>query len=260
MDGLEEGADVDVDLQFTGIEMDPVYAGDTQNRVLSLALHVEAQAVARMERRIEAVVDAYSTTARLIPAMEQVTFNEQIPHGARRQSIREMIETAGAIDSVLDTRIVLGKVEPGDDGAYACEARVGMAYRAEDGEYGSLLRRLPVVLQGEVPDKAAIKARLAGEITAAPTAGGVELRFSVDFHLLENRKLQMMTVGGIQQEEWEERPAFPSVVLRRCTDGESLWDIAKSYNTTTGELCLANGLEDCETAPLGKLLLIPKKR
>ena len=42
-------------------------------------------------------------------------------------------------------------------------------------------------------------------------------------------------------------------------EGERLWDIAKAYGTTTGDIVQANALEE-ESLPMGQLLLIPKKR
>ena len=51
----------------------------------------------------------------------------------------------------------------------------------------------------------------------------------------------------------------PSIVLRMVGPGERLWDIAKSYGTTAGDIVQANGLE--EDMPVGgRLLLIPRKR
>lgn len=260
MEGLDEGSVVDIDLQMTGIEMDSGHPGEGQNGMLNIALHIEAQAVARVERRLEAVVDVYSIQSRLIPLMEPIVLYELMERGSRRQSIRELIEVGDEIESVMDSRIVLGKMQKSEDGSTACEAMVSIFYRSEEGEYQALYRRLPVVLAGDVPPDASIKAKVGNDTTATATSGGIELRFSVDFQIIATKKLHIMTVGGIQEEEWIERPKHPSVVLRRCTEGECLWDIAKAYNTTIKELCIANMLEDSESAPGGKLLLIPKKR
>jgi LysM repeat protein len=54
-------------------------------------------------------------------------------------------------------------------------------------------------------------------------------------------------------------PRRPSVVLRRAVPGESLWDLAKSYGTTTEQIRLANQLED-EALPTNRMLLIPGVR
>ena len=50
----------------------------------------------------------------------------------------------------------------------------------------------------------------------------------------------------------------PSIVTRAVA-AERLWDIAKSYRTTTADIMQANELES-EEGLSGKLLLIPRKR
>ena len=51
----------------------------------------------------------------------------------------------------------------------------------------------------------------------------------------------------------------PSIVLRMVGEGERLWDIAKTYGTTTEDIVQANALGE-EAPQAGQLLLIPKKR
>jgi len=53
--------------------------------------------------------------------------------------------------------------------------------------------------------------------------------------------------------------AWREPVLRLAAPGESLWDIAKAYGTTTEQILQANELEE-EDLPLGRMLLIPSTR
>jgi hypothetical protein len=255
MDSISDGAAVDLNLHVTGVELD--IGGDGHN--ISVALHVEAQAVAYMERRIEAIVDLYSTTTHLRPLMEPLHLTELAERGVRRQSVREALDCEGDVRNVIDARVALGPVTRLESDELGCEACLSLLYQTEDGHYRSMSRKIAVPA-GVEADHAEITARHSGEITAAPSSGGVELRFSVDFSVLLTKPSRLMAVHGVQEEELRERPQQPSVVLRRCHPGEGLWEIAKRYNTTIGELCLANGLDDCDAPPDGKLLLIPKKR
>ncbi|MCL1807585.1 MAG: DUF3794 domain-containing protein [Oscillospiraceae bacterium] len=258
MDGLEEGAAVDIELQVTGVELD-VGSVSGDPRSVTIALNLEAQAIGHMERMLEAIADLYSTAGHLRPIMEQLHLTELAERGVRRQPVREALETEEEVRSIVSTRIILGPVSRLDSGEAGCEAFINVLYVNDDGEFRSLCQKLAVPA-GIEAESASLSARQAGEITAAPSAGGIELRFSVDFVFVVTRSSNLMTVGGVQEEESAELPSRPSVVLRRCHPGEGLWDIAKRYHTTTKELCMANGLEDCEAAPDGKLLLIPKKR
>ncbi|MDR0293303.1 MAG: DUF3794 domain-containing protein [Oscillospiraceae bacterium] len=259
MDGLEEGAAVDLDLRVTGVEVEAGGGPGGEPRGISIALHLEAQAVGSMERRLEAIVDLYSTSAQLRPLMEPLHLTELTERGVHRQAVRETLETGEDVRSVIGTHVMPGPVTRLESGELGCEAYVSLLYVTDGGGFRSLTRKLAVPA-GFDADGAAAAARQAGEITAAPSSGGIELRFTVDFPYTLTKTARLMAVGGVQQEEAAEGPQRPSVVLRRCQPGEGLWEIAKRYSTTTGELCLANGLEDCEAAPDGMLLLIPKKR
>jgi hypothetical protein len=260
MDGLEEGATVDLDLRATGAELDVgILSGDA--RSISITLHLEAQAVASMEREIEAIVDLYSTAGNLRPLIEPLSLTGLTDRGTRRQPVRESLETEDEdVRSIISTRVMLGPVTRLESGEIGCEAYVGLLYSTDGGEIRSMTQKIAIPAGAEA-EGAVITARQTGEITAAPSSGSIELRFAVDFLITVTKPVKLLTVGGVhEEEEPADRPVRPSVVLRRCHSGEGLWDIAKKYNTTINELCLANGLEDCEAAPDGKLLLIPKKR
>jgi hypothetical protein len=258
MDGLEEGAAVDIDLRVTGIELD-VGSVSGDPRSVSISLHLEAQAVAHMERRLEAVTDLYSTAAQLRPLFEPLHLTEMAERGIRRQAVRETLELEDDVRSVISTRVITGPVTRLESGEAGCEAFVNVLWLNDDGEYRSHAQKFAVPA-GIETDNAMLSVRQTGEITAAPVSGGIELRFSADFAYIESKTAKMMVVSGVQEDEASERPPQPSVVLRRCQGGEGFWEIAKKYNTTINELCTANGLEDCDAPPDGRLLLIPKKR
>ena len=49
-------------------------------------------------------------------------------------------------------------------------------------------------------------------------------------------------------------------MLRALRQGERLWDLAKQYRTTVGDILAANDLAEEAAAAVGKLLLIPRRR
>ena len=67
-------------------------------------------------------------------------------------------------------------------------------------------------------------------------------------------------MSDVQTGEEEETAAgqVPSIVLR-VMGRERLWDVAKSYRTTTADILRANELSEGESLN-GRLLLIPRSR
>ncbi|MDR1693034.1 MAG: DUF3794 domain-containing protein [Oscillospiraceae bacterium] len=259
IDGLEDGASVDFLLRFTGCEMGVNNGLGGEHRQIAVTLHFDAQAAAYMERSLEAITDLYSTQANLNLQMEPVQLTELNERGVKKQPVRESLEIGEDVRTVIDTNVTLGPITRLGGDETGCEAYVSMLYADDNGDLKSVSRRLEIPA-GIDTEGAKIVNHQAGEVTAAPASGSMELRFAVDFSFLATKPFNLLTVAGVVEEEASEKPAHPSVVLRRCQEKEELWDIAKKYNTTIGELCLANGLEESEALPDGRLLLIPKKR
>ena len=100
-----------------------------------------------------------------------------------------------------------------------------------------------------------------GELYATPTAGGIELRFPLDFSYRTESKqiLDQISAAHLDEAQPHDTTHSPSIVLRRAEEGETLWELAKSYFTTQNDIMAANELEQ-ERAPGGMLLLIPRRR
>ena len=98
-------------------------------------------------------------------------------------------------------------------------------------------------------------------LTASPTADGVEVRFQVDFpyHSLKTSRAELVRDLAVEDSLQEDAARKPSIVLRVTEEGERLWDVAKRYGTTVGDIIRANDLEN-EQPGGGTLLLIPRKR
>ena len=75
------------------------------------------------------------------------------------------------------------------------------------------------------------------------------------------RQMEQLGIASLSAEETapQETGERPSIVLRQMAAGETLWDIAKAYQTTVNEIQQANDMEDQPTEP-GVLLLIPRTR
>jgi hypothetical protein len=103
---------------------------------------------------------------------------------------------------------------------------------------------------------------LAGEITAAGMSDGIELRFGVDFDIMLTKAAQTPALSGLtgDTETPLDDAGRPSVVLRRMSRDDNLWDLAKQYRTTRADLKTANDLESEESAVPGTLLLVPRCR
>lgn len=258
--GVEEEADCALDVLLTDLSCS-LGAGD--GRTVSVSLGLLAQAVVREERSVELLTDIYSVSSELTAELQSYTMNRLLEQNTRRQAAREVIETGVLAKSTLDTYVNLGavsQIREGEKLTFSADAVVTVVYLAEDDEIYSVSRQIAVPCQADVPEgyTCTCGCRNAGEAFATPTTGGIEVRFELDFHYMVQSTQRVTGVCGVQVNEAPVEEKGPSIVLRAVA-AERLWDIAKSYRTTTADIMQANELES-EEGLSGKLLLIPRKR
>lgn len=261
--GAAEEADCDLELTLNDISCQP---DPEDHRTISVSMGLLAQTVLREEHSVEVVSDLYSTAYELTVERQEDTFGRLSERGSRRQSFREILETSVAVKSVVDCSLAIGAVSQSWEGnllTMSADTRVMILYRGEDDELYSLVRPVPVSCQWEPEAGCSCFCRCScpGEFYATPTVGGIEVRFPLDFHYRAETRHTVLEAAAahLDEERLCDSTQRPSIVLRMVEEGETLWDIAKAYATTSADIIGANELTE-EAVPMGRLLLIPKKR
>lgn len=232
------------------------------SRSLDLTIDCIAQATVRGETRLELLEDAYSTTHFLTVEKEEytlVTVAEEFVHPLPQ---RHIFETERQVQVVEDSFVSTNKVtqtREGEQLTFECDITLTLLCCDQEGEYHSLEFSHTIQHSTEAPSHAVCccRCQCVGEIFATPTGGGIELRFTPQFiyTLVEGTPISAVSSASIGEPR---EKGNTSVVLRLPQQGETLWDIAKSYGTTTTQIIQANQLED--ELPIGKMLLIPSLR
>ena len=263
MDALDETARVTVNLTLTGIDLD--LRGD--GRTVSVELAIDAQALAVADRGLDILSDVYSTNFDIQPEAREISLLTMPDSFSGRAQARETVQLNPAAHSIVDTEITVmppeGRAEDGNT-VLNTEVIAKILYITEDGQYAGAEVRMPVSAAVPNPEGAHITARADtdGEIFSALTADGIEVRCTVIFDGTMSERQRLVTVDGVKgdMETPREGGGRASVILRRVDGDESLWDIAKRYNTTQKDIAAANALTETVELSAGMLLLIPRKR
>ena len=260
--GAGEDADCQVGVEVSAFQWEP----DGDGRQGSLTLELLAQAQVRRARPVTLLQDLYSTAYQMEADSQPQPLCRLVECSVRPQTVRELLETGELVRAVADGRLALGPVtqsREGEELVLTAQAELTVLYLDEDGQVQCVRRSLPVTCRLDCPEGARCRCRClpSGEVFAAPAAGGVEARFTVEFHCLvtQCQAVPMVTAARLGEPRSAGEGERPSMVLRLASPGESLWDIAKAYGTTTGQILQANELEE-EDLPLGRMLLIPSVR
>lgn len=261
--GAGEEGDCQVVVELNDLTYESMGDGDQS---VDVNLDLLAQARVWSRRPITVLQDLYSTGWNTEVQMGQQPVRQLVEQSVRPQSVRELVETGTMIRSVVDSWLTMGEVSRSREGEQlllTARPRVSILCLDEADQPQMVQKELEVICRLDCPEGAVCSCRClcSGEVFAAPVAGGLEVRFTVEFHcmaLLE-RKIPAVTGGRLGEERTRGGEGRPSIVLRLAAPGEALWDIAKAYGTTMEEIRQANELEE-GALPGNTMLLIPRAR
>ncbi|MBP3520908.1 MAG: DUF3794 domain-containing protein [Oscillospiraceae bacterium] len=261
--GVAEEAESRLVIALMGAEC--ALSSTGEGRTVEVELDAALQAVVSETRTVGVLTDAYSIHQALDIQWENCPVDLQMDKGLRSQNVREIWELAEPAREVMDCRAVVSQVTQSREGSkliLVAQTELELLYVNEQGELFSARRTMEVPCPLELPEECACACRCVpvGDCYATLVAGGIELRFGLDFHYQGISRRQITAVSSIspgQEESGGEEQ--PSLVLRMLERGERLWDVAKTYKTTIADIVKANELENGSDGT-GRLLLIPRRR
>ena len=262
--GVDE--DAACTLELTTTDLDCVLTGEGGGRTAAVSMELLAQASVRESRSIELLSDLYSISCNLKPTFQVYSLQDLLDASISHQTVREVLESELPVKSVIDSHVELGGLHTGREGdltTFTVDAAVTVLCLTEEDHISAMRQSFPITCKIPLPEGClcSCTCTTSAERFATPTAGGIEVRFSLDFRYVALSTRQVAGVVDVQAEEGGLRDTThqPSIVLRMLGEQEGLWDIAKSYSTTTEDIMRANELTE-ETIEPGRLLLIPKRR
>ncbi|MBQ3404842.1 MAG: DUF3794 domain-containing protein, partial [Oscillospiraceae bacterium] len=254
-----------VSLMPTGLYLSVETLSSTGENGIAMELHGVAQCAVTRQREIPYIADAYCTEGDLSLRKEEIDLPSNAVETRISEVIRDTLEAAAPVKSVVSSRARFGKVEqsPTVGGIMLrFTAEVTVLYRTEDGRLLSSVKKIPAELKYEgsgEPFNTAV-AVCPDPLLVTLSSEGFELRLPVEI-CAERRAAQTLTaVTGMEFEAAEpgERPKKPSLVLKRIREGEDVWELGKRYSSNERLIREANGLKPRESIQTGKVLIIPR--
>lgn len=257
----EDNLETNVSLYLSGAELYGIEGEDGKDRSISVTLNITAQVctIAQFDEMI--LTDFYSTKFQVHAAAETIAIPTVSPATMVRTSVRETLETGTTANELMDLSVVCEEVRcRPEEKTLTCDMVVSALYRGEDYQIYGLAKRIqvmcPVDTLSDTSQYDAISA-ISGDLLGTPTTEGIDVRFPVEFSLIQNQWEAYTIFDQFSLEEIKnEEKVKPSLLLRRVQKGESLWTIAKKCRTPEELLRQANALSD-DTVEEGRMLLIP---
>ena len=217
-------------------------------KTLSCEVHALLQAVCRSDVTIQYLSDAYAAampTERAYRALSLETAGEM------RKSLLKSSELFSVSEDCADVLAAYTRLVRSDKTA---NAEIDVIYRSKNGDLAAVHRQLP--LQGDLnaQDGRIITAELIKQ-DLQPEGEGIQAALEAEcmWQQCKRGELRALESVVLDEEHPYDLSALPAVTLVR-PNGESLWDLARSYHSCVEAIEEMNDTE----ANGEKMLLIPR--
>ena len=198
---------------------------------VSAELHILAQAVAGLSREISCISDAYSNRVPCTVRTESMELPQCPVTSTLPDTFRTLIELPEAAAEVICAGTSFSAPEI-RGGQLTSRASVRCMYI--DGARQVQLAQTvdDFTIDAPLPENVCGAVINTGEIYAAPSVGGIEVRVTVDADVRSCPMCRLECVTAIEEDAGAARPERPSVYIIPRRDGADLWGIAKKYGST----------------------------
>lgn len=229
-------------------------------RGISAEFHIVSQAVCTDSVRVTCVTDCYSNSRELEISSEETELGCVQRRSTVRATVHESLPATPPAAEICRVMCRTGAAVC-EGGTLKCPVTVTVLYRAADGQFYSVSRRLTSEAPAELGENeyAALVRASCTDCSASPSATGADVRLLVDFELLVVKKITVPQISSVVCGEELDAGCLPSITVVRAGPGDTLWALGKCYRSTARLIAAQNGLGEGESLE-GRTLLIPTAR
>lgn len=262
LEGAEDGDDALVDYSLKNCQC--TMMGGESGPVLQCDISADVCVRIQRDLRKQVLTDAFSTnwecTLKQSP-LEMPAAQQQVPAAGE---VRCVIETPERAAVLWDASITVKNC-----GAIAAEgtAHAGLCVSLVYGtEEGGLMQHTQIVeCEGRFAKMDPCECRCTCDpsgLSLSCVDGAVQMAGPVEFTVAAPAGSPILQVTSCELVEGspKTRRTKASLILRRAEGGETVWQLAKTFNTAPQQIVDANHLEDGGPLPPGQLVMIPFQR
>lgn len=269
LDGADEDCMCEVALAVNDVKVEAAAGVDGENNGLSAQITINAMVSARREQEFEIIQDAYSPVFEMNIERKAVNFEyvSEVIHA--NEMLKQPLDISGSNAGAL-TYCAAKAENPAvkiEGKKLTVEGELKVSMLAQDTGGGPLCMEKPMPFKLEQELKKPVKGgHCEPEITVVSAEGTLSSADKLDLRL---ELAVSAVVYGISGESAVSDMALDESRMKQCNKktltiyyadkGESIWEIAKMYNTSMNAVKQENELEN-DTLPDRRMLLIPKKR
>ncbi|MGL4654469.1 MAG: DUF3794 and LysM peptidoglycan-binding domain-containing protein [Sarcina sp.] len=263
-------SDLNCDFKFSVVNANYVVAQDDlgEDRIINLSFDIKSDVKVSKSEEIEVIEDAYSPEKDLSLIKERSLFDVRLGCGCTEAIAKDNVKLEDEEPvSVLSSKGEIVSIESEvKDGSVNIDGtlKVNCLYKSsnEDKEYGNKEVDLPFSATIEIPGvndqmDITVKGNLES-LHAAIEAGTIAIKGILSFNAKASYKEEKEYINTIEENEDCEVPKKKaSITIYVVEAGDTLWKLAKKYNTTMEAIANANNMELEDILNIGTKLIIP---
>ena len=254
----------DIDYEIKNMIIKPNSSGENS---IYVEIEIEESCMAYENKQINLIQDLYSPTCNLEFSQKKILSMNNIKKTQKNFSIKENINFTDIEEqNLLDVEIIPNLINTEISNSkitYSGELNINFIFN-KDNSISSRNGKIPfeVSLDNENrSDDIYLETEILVEGQNFEVRSGGEIEGKVDIDI-ENRNLKNIGMNIIDNVELskdeKEEEDYDSLILYIAKPGDSLWKIAKKFNSTVEEIARMNGIEDENIINIGQKIYIPK--
>jgi len=247
---------------------------DGEERVIEIEAAVNLNCKVSAVANIEVLEDAHIVNRHLEIARTPIKYQKLIGRNKNQSTIKEIVSLDEHSPDILQVFRVKAKVSTDDITVISDKVVVegvieaDILYIAESDDMplynhkAMIPFRQVVDMKGATPDMHVSLSANVEHVGFNMLSGReVETRFLVSLSASVSKTMEAQMVSDVIVGDMDKArlDKMPSIILYVVQKGDTLWKIAKDYNTSIGELSAINHIEDADKITTGQKLLIIKK-
>ena len=232
-----------------------------------IELEIEVECMAYERKDIRLIQDLYSPTANLEFTQKTISTSSGINDNTKEFTIKDTVQIPGLDEGNLidvgisynlaNTKITSSKI------VYSGDIGLNFIY-SNASTITSNSAKIPFEVEVNNDEKTEninveTDINIKSSSFNVKPSGEVEAEITMEINTKTNRNTSMNIIDNIKLAEDEGKDEdYDSLILYITHSGDTLWKIAKRFNSTVDELKRINGIEDENKLDVGQKIYIPK--
>lgn len=265
LEGADENSVCDVNVRVLSVCVSFKADSEGRNRLLDISVRACAGVSAYSESDICVVSDGYSTEYETESEFKNILFRTHIFTYNETKQIRANIDLSGLSAAEIIDAYALGCSGSAEDDASQIKGRgeipVGILYRTIQGEYAYTERTVDFSFEcrskatdGRIICEPCFTLTQLSAVILSESSAEIRAGVNVSMPIFEENERRVCTKLEIIEDR-KKNPCDCPLTVYFSSDGETLWDIARKYNTTCDRIKEDNELQSEELSGNTMLLI-----